>query len=143
MKSPSWLRDVVVIWAPFERQKVEVHNFETANLLDFGTWKFTTKEDLNQRKQVFLLNLRLWPTQKPKIFFGKKAYMRKFCSVKARGFGLKISTLATSFACCSYLCRIYCRIYYYGLVAGMWHLQRSSISSFNSIIHQPKKVTWV
>ena len=31
---------VVVIWAPFERQKIEVHIFERANLAGFGTWKF-------------------------------------------------------------------------------------------------------
>ena len=51
--------EVVVIWAPFERQKIEVDIFERANLSSFGTWKFTGKEDLNPRKQVFLLNLRL------------------------------------------------------------------------------------
>ena len=65
---------VVVIWAPFERQKIEVHIFERANLSGFGTWKFTAKEDLNRRKQVFLLNFRPWPAQKPKIwsiFYGK------------------------------------------------------------------------
>ena len=45
-------------WAPFERQKIEVHIFERANLSGFGTWKFTAKEDLNQQKQVFLLNFR-------------------------------------------------------------------------------------
>ena len=47
--------EVVVIWAPFERQKIEVHIFERANLSGFATWKFTTKEDLNPRKQVFLI----------------------------------------------------------------------------------------
>ena len=65
---------IVVIWAPFERQKIEVHIFERINISGFGTWKFTAKEDLNPRKQAFLLNLRLWPAQKPKIwsFFYKK-----------------------------------------------------------------------
>ena len=29
------------------------------------TREFTAKEDLNPRKQVFLLHLRLWPTQRP------------------------------------------------------------------------------
>ena len=48
--------------------KIEVHIFERANLSGFGTWKFTAKEDLNPQKQVFLLNLRLKPTQKPKIW---------------------------------------------------------------------------
>ena len=49
----------MVIWAPFARQKIEVHIIERANLSGFGTWKFTAKEDLNQRKQVFLLILNL------------------------------------------------------------------------------------
>ena len=44
-------------------------------LSGFGTRMITAKKDLNPRKKVFLLNLRLWPTQKPKIwsfFYGKK-----------------------------------------------------------------------
>ena len=65
----------IVIWAPSERQQIEVQIFERANLSDFGMWKFIAKEDLNQQKQVFLLNFRHWPAQKPKIwsiFYGKK-----------------------------------------------------------------------
>ena len=50
--------EVDVRWAPFKRQNIEVHIFERANLSDFGMLKFTTKEDLNPRKQVLLLNLR-------------------------------------------------------------------------------------
>ena len=38
------------------------------DLSGFATWNFTAKEDLNPRKQVFLLNLRLWPAQKPEIW---------------------------------------------------------------------------
>ena len=37
--------------------------------------EITAKTDLNLQKQVFLLNLRLWSTKKPKIwfiFYGKK-----------------------------------------------------------------------
>ena len=55
-------------------QKVEVHIFDRANLSVFATWKFTTKKNLNLRKQVFLLNSMLWTTKKPKvcsIFDGK------------------------------------------------------------------------
>ena len=37
--------EVIVIWAPFERRKVEVHIFDRANILGFATWEFTTKED--------------------------------------------------------------------------------------------------
>ena len=80
---------VVVIWAPLEREKIEVHIFERANLSGFGTWKFSAKEDLNRQKQVFFHNFRPWPAQEPRIwfiFYGKKVYIRKFCSVKARGF---------------------------------------------------------
>ena len=66
---------VVVILAPFERQNIEVHIFERANLSGFGTWKFSAKEDLNRQKHVFLHNFRPRTTQKPKswsIFCGKK-----------------------------------------------------------------------
>ena len=76
--------EVAVIWAPFEKQKIEVHIFETVNLLGFGRQKFTTKEYLNEREQV--LNFRPCPAQKPKIgsiFYVKK--FTKFCSVKASG----------------------------------------------------------
>ena len=66
-RSPK-LIEVVVIWAPFERRKIEVHIFERANHSGFGTWNFTTKEDLNWHKQVFLLNFRPCPAQKPKIW---------------------------------------------------------------------------
>ena len=44
-------------------------------LSGFGTRMITAKKYLNPRKKVFLLNLRLWPAQKPKIwsfFYGKK-----------------------------------------------------------------------
>ena len=63
----------------FERQKFEVHIFERANLSGFAIWEFTAKEDLNPQKQVFLLNLRLWPTQKSKIwslFYGKSLHRK-------------------------------------------------------------------
>ena len=60
--------EVVVIWAPFERRKIEVHIFEWANLSGFGTWNFPAKEDLIRRKQVFLLDFRPWPVPKPKIW---------------------------------------------------------------------------
>ena len=67
MPQADWL-EVVVIWTPFERRKIEVHIFDRANLSGFGTWNVTAKEDLNQRKQVFL-TFRPWPSQKPKIWF--------------------------------------------------------------------------
>ena len=58
----------------FERRKIEVHIFERANLSGFGMWNVTAKENLNRRRQVFLLNFRPWPAQKAKIwsiFYGK------------------------------------------------------------------------
>ena len=67
--------EVVVIWAPFERQKIEVDIFEKTDISGFGTWRFTAKEDLNRQKEVFLLNFRPWPAQIPEIwsiFYGKK-----------------------------------------------------------------------
>ena len=45
--------EVVVIWASFHWQKIEVHIFERTNRSIFRTWKFNLKEDLNPRKQVF------------------------------------------------------------------------------------------
>ena len=73
MPKADWL-EAIVIWGPSERRNIEVHIFERANLSGFGTWNFTAKEDLNRRKQVFVLNFRPWPAQKPKIwsvFYGK------------------------------------------------------------------------
>ena len=63
------------MWARFERQKIEVYIFQRTNIPGFGIWKFTAKEDLNQRKQVIFLNFKSWPVQKPanwSIFYGKK-----------------------------------------------------------------------
>ena len=39
-----------------------------ANLSGFCKWKFIAREDLNLRKQVFLLNLRYRPSQKSEIW---------------------------------------------------------------------------
>ena len=47
---------------------------------------------------------------------------------KLGAFGLKIGNFPHLLVAASYPCRIPCRIYY-GLVAGMWHLKGSSISS--------------
>ena len=83
-----WL-EVVVIWAHFERRKIEVHIFERANLSDFGMSNVTAKEDLHRRTQVFLLNFGPWLVQKSKIwsiFYGKYNSIRKFCCLKAWGF---------------------------------------------------------
>ena len=58
-----------------KRFKSRSSHFSDAQLSDFATWELAAKEDLNSQKQVFLLNLRLWPAQKPKtwsIFYGKK-----------------------------------------------------------------------
>ena len=55
------------MWISFERRNIEVHIFERANLSGYGTWNFTAKEDLIRRKQVFLLDFRPWPSQKPKM----------------------------------------------------------------------------
>ena len=40
-------------------KKVDVYISERATLSGFAKWQFTAKEDLNPRKQVFLLNLKL------------------------------------------------------------------------------------
>ena len=62
-------------------QKVEVYIFDRANLSAFATREFTRKENLNQQKQVFLVNLGLRSTQKSKfwsLFFGKIFTYEKF-----------------------------------------------------------------
>ena len=91
MLQADWLK-VIVIWAPFERRKIEVHIFERANLSGFGMWNITAKEGLNRRKQVFLLNLV--------YFLWEIVQIRKFCIVKARGFWFK-NWYFPSYACCS------------------------------------------
>ena len=73
-KFPKLIDQESLSYGHLLKDKIEVHIFERANLSGFDTWKFTAKEDLNQRKQVFLLNFRPWPAQKPKIwsiFYGK------------------------------------------------------------------------
>ena len=80
---------------PFERQKIEVHIFEIANLSGFSLWKFTAKEDLNRQKQVFLHNFRPWPAQKPKIlsiFYGKRFIYKNYAVWKLGAFCLKIGS---------------------------------------------------
>ena len=84
----------VVIWAPFETQKIQVHIFEIANLSAFGIWKLLAKEELNRQKQVFLHNFRPWSIfykigQNLVYFLLEKVYERKFGRVKARGFWFK------------------------------------------------------
>ena len=51
------LPEVVIILTPFERKKIEV-------LSGLVMREFTTKEDLNPKKQV-PLNLMFWHAQKP------------------------------------------------------------------------------
>ena len=48
---------------------------------------------------------------------------------KLGAFALKIGTFPRLLVVASYLCRIDTFCVYYGLVAGMWDLKRSSISS--------------
>ena len=144
-KSPKLIGQKLLSYGHLLKDKRLKFTFvERANLSGFVTWKFTTKKDLNPQKQVFFLNLGLWLAQKSKMwsFLWEKVYMRKFYSGKSSGFWFKNYYFTLS-DCCSYPRRIPCCIYYYCLVAGMWYLKRSLISSFNSIIYQPKKLAWV
>ena len=67
-----------IIWAPFERGKVEIHIFERANLSGFATWHFIAKEDLNAQKQALLLLIEDSGTPKNQrfglLFMGKSLY---------------------------------------------------------------------
>ena len=56
------LPELVFIWTPFEREKIEVRIFDRAILSGLVTREFTTKEDLNPRRQVPLLKLMPWHT---------------------------------------------------------------------------------
>ena len=110
--------EVVAIQAPFERQKIEVHIVERANLSGFGTWKFTAKEDFNPQKQVFPFNLRLWPAHKPKIwsfFYGKKFIQENPLVSKLGAFDLKINTFPHLLVVAIGVAQVPCCIYY-GLV---------------------------
>ena len=74
-KSPRLIGQKSLSYGHLINEKIGGHIFETANFSGFATWEFTAKEDLNPLKQVFLLNLRVWPAQKWKIwsiFYGKK-----------------------------------------------------------------------
>ena len=57
-------------WLVRNRCHMDLHwkKKDWANLSGFCTWKFTAREDLNLWKQVFLLNLRHWPSQNLKIW---------------------------------------------------------------------------
>ena len=74
-KSPKLVGQKLLPYGHSLKEERMKFTFLRANLTGFGTWKLTAKEDLNRRKQVFLLNFRPWPSQKPKIwsiFYGKK-----------------------------------------------------------------------
>ena len=132
-KSLKLIGQRLLSWAPFERQKIEVHIFEIFNFSSLGTWRFTDKEDLNPQKQVFLLNLRLWLAQKPKIlvyFLWEKVHIRNFVVWKVGAFSLKIST----FPCLLVVAirfRYLATFSMHDLVAGMWHL-KALIRSFTN-----------
>ena len=100
--SPKLISQELLSYAPFERQHIEVHILERAIFSGFGRWKFTTKEDLNRRKQVFLLILDLSPPRNQKFghFLWEKVYIRKLCSAKAWGFWFKNWYFPSS-SCCS------------------------------------------
>ena len=93
---PSWLARSCCHMGTFWKTDFGVQIFERTNLSGLGTWKFTAKEESNPQKQVFLLNLRLWPVQKPKIwsfFYGKTFIWKNSVEWKLGASGLKISTL--------------------------------------------------
>ena len=117
------------MWAPFEKQKVEVYIFCQSHSFRFCKWEFATKEDLNERKQFLLLNLRLWLAQKPKVlssFTGKSLY-KKYLRCKSFR-ALKLVFLICLLDPCHRSCRIY-----RGLVADMWHIWNVAQFWFNWI----------
>ena len=83
----------VIIWAPFKQKNVEVQFSERATPSVFATRELTSKEDFNTRKQVLLVHLTVWPTQKPKImhiFYWGRLITEFFVVCELRAFGFKI-----------------------------------------------------
>ena len=85
----DWL-EVVIIWAPFENRKVEVHILKRDTLSGFTARELAAKEDLIIRKQVLLFNLRIWLSQIGLYNLGYIAWgnvhLRNIYCVKAKGF---------------------------------------------------------
>ena len=73
------------------------------------------------RKQIFLFNFRPRPARKPNFFSENSVVW------KVEAFGLKNWNFPRLLVVAIYPCCRPCCIYY-GVVAGMWHLKRSSIS---------------
>ena len=83
----DWL-EVVAIWALFERERLK-----STFLTGFASLELTTKEDLNPRKQVLLFKALVYPETNNWVYFlQENVYIKKICSVKAKGFCLKFST---------------------------------------------------
>ena len=71
---PSWLARSCCHMGTFWKTQGWNSHFWEGQHFRFCSVGVHTEEDLNPRKQVFLLNLRLWPTQKSKtwsIFYEK------------------------------------------------------------------------
>ena len=94
---PSWLARSRCHMGTFWKAKGWSSHFWEGQPFRFWYVEVHAKEDLNPRKQVFILNLRLWPAQKPEIwsfFYGKKFIWENSVVWKLGAFGLRISTLA-------------------------------------------------
>ena len=65
---PSWLARSRCHMGTFWKTKDWSSHFWESQPFRFWYVEFTAKEDLNRRKQVFLLDFRPWLAQKPKIW---------------------------------------------------------------------------
>ena len=62
-------------------------------LTGFASLELTTKEDLNPQKQVLLFEALVYPEANNWVYFlQENVYIKKICSVKAKGFCLKFNT---------------------------------------------------
>ena len=77
--------EIVVVWAPLERQKVEVDIFDGAKLSGFATWELAGISGKTAISTLFKALAR--PETNSLVYFlCENVYVRKICSVKSMGF---------------------------------------------------------
>ena len=82
---PSWLARSRYYMGTFWKKKGWSSHVWEGQPFKFCSWEFNAKEESKTGKQVFLLNLRVWTAQKPKIgssFYGK-TFIKKILQCKS------------------------------------------------------------
>ena len=118
-----WKKTISSAGKPFQTSTIILKSSKI-----IATWEFFTEEDFNPQKQVFLFNLRFWLAQKLKFrIFSTKCLYNKNLLCKSEGHLVWKWVVFLICLLCLYLFHRSCGIYY-GLVADMWDLKRSSVS---------------